>query len=601
MKWLKGLRSSFRKQMIFTAFLCLLIPVGGIMLFSSSLTINLIKGRVVHTASESLQVTQLHISNVMSNLIRITNNIQFDRDIGSILRYPPSQGSKAAIDMQKLVEEKINSFTSENTGIYVTILLSNDTYYTNYNYYDFHPLRFKDEPWFSNLQMADSFETYWLGVQPTYIQSERSRNPYVITVARTLRDISSKPYAYVIVSVNELQLRSIIEQYSDSQSIMLLSDQGVILSGMNHIGERYPHFKDWNQLGDVTILNIGEEKQIVVTKNLSFAGWKLVSLTPYKNVTSQVNTIFRSNFLLESVFVVLFLIIFVYLLRRFTKPVVRLVQIASNIEAGKLSIRSNIKGPDEFVKLGRSFDTMLDSIELMISQITHEQAMKRKAELAMLQAQINPHFLFNILNALRMRIMLKGDRENANIISSLSRLLRQTINHDLEFIVLNEEVHLVEDYMKLMRFTFKYPFQYEIKLSSESLLEPVPRFILQPIIENCLIHGLKQREGKITIHAWKMQEKFVLVIQDDGAGMTVMELEGLRNKLQLGFENGMARTETRKGMSGIGLVNVHERLKLVYGERFRMELESEPGKGTVVKLIIRKGEIESHVEGSARG
>jgi two-component system sensor histidine kinase YesM len=600
MKWLHGLRSSLRQQIMITSFLCLVIPVGAIMLISSFFTVNLIKERAVHTASESLQVTQAHISNIMGNLLRITNNIQLDVEMGSILRYPTPTGSKA-IEIQKKVEEKLDSFTSDHLGIYITILLPNDRYYSNYNYYDYNPLHFKDEAWFPSLQTKDSFETYWVGVQPTYIQSERDRNPYVITIARTLRDISLRPYAYVIVSVNELQLRSIIEQYSDSQTIMLLSDGGTILSGRDHKGEKYPQFSEWNQSGEVTVLQIGEEKQISVQKNLPFAGWKLISLTPYKNVTSQVYTLFKSNFLLEIGFVVLFVCILIYLLRQFMKPIVRLVQIASNIEAGNLSIRSNIKGADEFVKLGRSFDTMLDSIESMIQEITYEQTMKRRAELAMLQAQINPHFLFNILNAVRLRIMLRGDRENADIISSLSRLLRQTINHDLEFVTLKEEVHLVEDYMKLMSSTTKNLVHYEIELSSESLLEPVPRFILQPIIENALIHGLKQNEGKISIHAWKMQEKLVLVIQDDGIGMISSELEGLRNKLLSGFDSGTLRTEPRKGMSGIGLINVYERLKLVYRERFRMEVESEPGKGTVVKLVIQGGGSESYVEGSARG
>ncbi|MDQ8733923.1 histidine kinase [Paenibacillus sp. LHD-38] len=568
------------------------------MLNTSFFTVNLIEERAVHTASESLQVTEAHISNVMDNLIRITNNIQFDVEMGSILRSPVSEGFKA-FEMQKKVEEKLSSFTSDHFGIYITILLPNDRYYTDYSYYEYDPLRFKDEAWFSNLQMKDSSDTYWVGVQPTYIQSESNRYPYMITIARTLRDSSLKPYAYVIVSVHELQLRSIIEQYSDSQNIMLLSEDGTILSARDHIGEKYPQFGEWNQSGEVTVRKVGEEKQIGVMKNLPFAGWKLISLTPYKNVTTQVNTIFKSNFLLQIGFVILFLLILIYLLRQFTKPIVLLVKIATNIEAGNLSIRSNISGPDEFVKLGRSFDTMLDSIELMIKQITYEQELKRRAELAMLQAQINPHFLFNILNAVRMRIILRGDRDNANIISSLSRLLRQTINGDLEFITLKEEVDLVEDYMKLMLFTSKNPFQYEIELSSESLLESVPRFILQPIIENSLIHALKQSKGKISIHAWKMQEKLVIVIQDDGIGMTASELEILRNKLKSGVESGNVRAKTRNGMSGIGLINVYERLKLVYGQRFLMELESEPGKGTLVKLVIREGEDKRHVEGYA--
>lgn len=599
MKWLKGLKSSLRKQIIITSLLCLVIPVGGIILLSSFFTIHLIKGRVVQTASESLQVTEAHVTNIMDNMIRITNNIQFDVEMKSLLKNPKSEGSKL-IEMQKRVEEKLDPLISNSPGTYITILLPDSSYYSNYSFYEYDPIRFISEPWYPSPEQMDTFGTFWVGVHPTYMQSERGRNPYMVTVARALRDVSSEPYAYVIVSVNELQLRSIITKYSESQNIMLLSNEGKIISGLDRIGETYSQFEKLNQPVENTLLSIAGEEQILVKQNLPIAGWMLVSLTPYMKATSPIYALFQFNFLLEIGFVILFLFILIYLLRRFTKPIFRLVQVANSIEAGNLSVRSHIKGPDEFVKLGRSIDHMLDSIKSMVKQITYEQEMKRKAELAMLQAQINPHFLFNILNAIRLKIMLRGDREHASIIRSLTHLLRQTINNEHEFVSLQDEVGLVQDYMKLMCFTSKNLFQYEIELSSETLFEMVPRFILQPIIENALIHGLRQNEGMIRIQTWKEQEKLLICIQDDGGGMTPDELEVLRKKLQSGLRSSNVQEENRKGMYGIGLINVHERLNLVYGVHFRMDLESRLGKGTVVKLWIPGGGNHVNVESDSR-
>lgn len=599
MKWLQGLKSSLRKQIIITSLLCLVIPVGAIIVLSSLFTIHLIKGRVVQTASESLQVTGAHMTNIMDNMIRITNNIQFDVEMKSLLKNPKSEGSKL-IEMQKKVEEKLDPLVSNSPGTYITILLPGSSYYSNYSFYEYNPIRFKSELWYPSLEQMDTFDTLWVGVHPTYIQSEGGRNPYMVTVARALRDVSSEPYAYVIVSVNELQLRSIITKYSESQNIMLLSNEGKIISGLDRIGETYSQFEELNKSAENSLITFGGEEQILVKHNLPLAGWMLVSLTPYMKATSPIYALFQSNFLLEIGFVILFLFILIYLLRRFTKPIIRLVQVANSIEAGNLAVRSNIKGPDEFVKLGRSIDHMLDSIRSMVKQITYEQEMKRRAELAMLQAQINPHFLFNILNAIRLKIMLRGDREHASIIRSLTHLLRQTINNEHEFVHLQDEVGIVEDYMKLMCFTSKNLFQYEIDLSSETLHEMVPRFILQPIIENALIHGLKQNEGVIRIQAWKEKEKLLICIQDDGNGMTTNELEGLRKKLLFGFRSSYVQEENRKGMHGIGLINVYERLSLVYGGHFQMDLESQPGKGTVVKLFIPERGRNANVESDSR-
>ncbi|WP_284645839.1 histidine kinase [Paenibacillus silviterrae] len=598
MRWLAGFRSSLRKKIIITSLLCLVVPVGGILMISSSFAMDLIKERVENTASESLQVTEVHVTAVMNNLIRITNNIQFDPELNSLLRTPLPEGSQA-IGLQQKIEDKLKTLTSDSPGIYISIVFPQDHYYSNYSYYDYQPSRFKSEPWFPILNKMETFETYWVGVQPTYLESERERNPYLITIARTLRDFSLNPYAYVIVSVQEKQLRTVMTEYSESQRIMLLSGDGTLLSGIGSIGETFPRFQELSKAENNSVFTSDGAETIVVKRPLPIADWSIVSLTSYDKAASRVQAIFRSNFIMQIGLIAAFLVILIYFLRQFTKPILRLVQIASSIEAGNLSVRSHIQGPDEFVKLGRSFDHMLDSIETMVQQITYEQEQKRRAELAMLQAQIHPHFLFNILNAIRLKIMRNGDKDNASIISSLTRLLRHTIAQDHEYVTLQDEVGLVEDYMKLMRFTSRYPFEYEIQLSSETLLAMVPRFIIQPIIENALVHGLKQKQGTIRIHAWKEDTSLLVTIEDNGYGMDSEELDSLRRKLPSGYRGKKQALPQSEGMSGIGLVNVYERLHMVYGDAFEMKIDSLRMQGTQVKITIKGGERIDQVEGDA--
>jgi two-component system sensor histidine kinase YesM len=228
---------------------------------------------------------------------------------------------------------------------------------------------------------------------------------------------------------------------------------------------------------------------------------------------------------------------------------------------------------------------MIDRIEHMIEENLHEQELKRKAELAMLQAQINPHFLFNVLNSIRLKIMMKGDEENAELISSLSSVLRMTINRNNEFIMLHEEIEINEHYIRLLNSRHGDRVVLRIEAASDTLMLKVPRFMLQPLIENAYIHGLKSKPGVIIIASQKCADgRLQVEIQDSGIGMTVENLAALHAHLETKSNDNTE--ESRRGLlTGIGINNVFERLKLIYGNRFDYEIDSMPDRGT--RIVLR--------------
>lgn len=220
----------------------------------------------------------------------------------------------------------------------------------------------------------------------------------------------------------------------------------------------------------------------------------------------------------------------------------------------------------------------------------------------MLQAQIHPHFLFNALNSIRMKVLRHGDAESAGMIGSLSKLLRMTINSDAEEIGLHEELELLAHYVELMNLRQKEKVKLLPDIASEALLVKVPRFLLQPIVENALIHGFNQRTGTIRIRAEMQGRVLRLTVEDDGVGMDGDVVEALNRKLSRAMDDRGERSGTGApgigsgtSFSGMGLVNAVERMRLLRGEAFAIEVESRPGNGTVIRLSIAYERVGDHV------
>ncbi|WP_244226587.1 sensor histidine kinase [Paenibacillus protaetiae] len=342
-------------------------------------------------------------------------------------------------------------------------------------------------------------------------------------------------------------------------------------------------------------MKVKGKSYLVAEQTIPFNNWRLVSVQPYKEAIVNISAIFNKVFSFQIISFFVFMLLLVGLLRTFTNPLVRLGKVTAAVQRGNLDIRSGIRGRDEIGRLGFLFDQMLDRVRNMIAEVSETQARKRKAELRMLQAQINPHFLFNVLNSIRMKVMRGGDKDSAKMIGSLSKLLRMTISSDKDEIHFHEEIELITHYVELMNLRQKEEVRLQLDISSEAFLFKVPRLFLQPVVENALIHGLSQSRGTLTIRAAMKERGLELTVEDDGNGMDAGQLEKLRRSIRFHANQAIYLDEQRKGFSGIGLQNVVERMKIVYGEEFRMEVYSEAGQRTLVLMCIPFKEGNRHV------
>ena len=216
-------------------------------------------------------------------------------------------------------------------------------------------------------------------------------------------------------------------------------------------------------------------------------------------------------------------------------------------------------------------------LSYLMEQNVEEQRQKRKSELKALQAQINPHFLYNTLDSIIWMAEWGKTKEVVLMTSSLAKLLRQSISNQNELVRVEEEVEYTRSYLIIQKMRYKDKLEYEILVNPEIQSKKIPKLVLQPLVENAIYHGIKYKEGKgvVCIDGYKEGSSMVLKVQDDGIGMNEEQLKKIFEKRE---------TDTRR--NGVGVLNVHERIQLYYGKEYGLKFSSIEGFGTTVEIRI---------------
>jgi len=591
-KWRELAPKSIRHKLIIASIACILVPAFLTLFIYNSLTQEAVKQQAISNADDSLTLMNGSVTNRLKGMLTIMNYVQVNPDLRSYFKLVNS-GNEEGKPYQRFINEKrvldqLDSLTFVGEKSYVTVLLTNGSYYMNYPTGDYNPPDIMKKPWFGKLTELRGLESYWIGVEPTDFSYDKFDHPNQVTVARTLRLDSTGIYGYVVVTIMEDQIHHIFDNLSAGQKVVLLDETGTIVSGgePDSIGKPFPYAEATRDLRESSVVSIEGDKYLVAQQPIAFNGWKLVLMQPYKNSIVNISSIFNRVFIIQLISFFVFLVLLITLVRAFTKPLVRLGKVTTAVQRGNLLVRSGVRGNDEIGRLGFLFDQMLDRVKEMIAEVNDKEARKRRAELKMLQAQINPHFLFNVLNSIRMKVMKRGDPESAKMIGSLSMLLRMTISREEDEIFLHEEIDLVSHYVGLMNLRQKEEARLRLDIDPKAFLVKVPRFFLQPLVENALIHGLSQQPGTISISAAVGEHYLTLMVEDDGKGMDAAEVAGIYRKMEPGDSPSPGKEEPKGSFSGMGLHNVVERMRILFGETFDIKVRSGPGAGTIIEMHI---------------
>lgn len=308
------------------------------------------------------------------------------------------------------------------------------------------------------------------------------------------------------------------------------------------------------------------------TYNIGFP-WQIVSVIPYDEAFDVLEQV-RSVLIFMAVFIIVGAIIVSLLIsKRLTSPLKHLQKNMQALSSGQLDSFVEEVANDEIWELEQGYNEMVWRINELIEKNQDEQEKKREMEFIALQAQINPHFLYNTLDAIGWMAKLKGQEEIEQIVMALSRFFRLSLHKGAKRITVADELGITSSYILIEQLRNPGRFEVEYKVDDEVLGYLIPKIVLQPVVENAVKHGIAQvrRTGHILISGWLQQDDIYLRVEDNGAGFDATQGE---------FSSG------RLG-NGYGLKNVQERIQLEFGEDYGLYVESTIGEGTVTTLRLK--------------
>lgn len=325
----------------------------------------------------------------------------------------------------------------------------------------------------------------------------------------------------------------------------------------------------------------GDKETLTIRKTVDFVDWQLIGVTYIKDIYEGNSRIAQEVLTAVPLILVIIIMLSWYISGRITFPIKDLENKMHRVQEGDLETKFELDhGEKEVVELGKSFNTMVDKLKDLIEENKQEHEAKRVSELNALQAQINPHFLYNTLDSIMWMAESGQNDEVVEMVTALARLFRISISKGRNLITIREEIEHAKNYLFIQKIRYKDKFTFDVNVPDDLLDYLTPKLILQPIIENSIYHGIEYMvdEGAIEILAYVENNEMILEVKDNGLGMSQEVIDKLL------FDKDEV-IETHKG-SGVGVRNVDERIKIRYGDKFGISITSEIEEGTSVKIHL---------------
>ena len=446
----------------------------------------------------------------------------------------------------------------------------------------------EDEEWFVNaLNKTENIHFTLPHVQNMFEKGDNSYN-WVISMSRAVEITvgGSTEQAVLLIEMAYQGLEEVLDEVTlgNGGYIYLMDSKGDIiwhpkfeLIASGRVKENNLVAAGYDDGSREEVFN--GTRQTVVTKTVGYTGWKLVGVI--KGTGISLNMLKTRLFIVFVILLIIFIVILInsYISFRVTNPIRELEKSVKELEEGNLDADIYMGGSYEVQHLGKSVQDMKFRIKGLMQDIVNEHEEKRKSEFDSLQAQINPHFLYNTLDIIVWQIENEKQSEAVHTVTALARFFRLSLGKGKNIVTVKDEIDHVKNYLMIQHMRFKNKFDYEFDIAEDVLELPSLKLMLQPLVENAIYHGMEfmDGDGLIMVKAWREEDELYLSVADNGLGMTEDKVEMILT--------GKSSSGNGRG-SGIGVKNVNERIKLYFGEAYGLSIDSEPDEGTKVTIHL---------------
>lgn len=462
--------------------------------------------------------------------------------------------------------------------------------------YDSDFLTFIDD----NVRASDWYTKLMASENSKYI-TDPYKNRYnepVFLIARTFSSESAPDITNIFYfEIKTKSLSRYISNESENKDIFIINSNNIVVTSTRKeaIGQDAASI-DLLKETNTSVPPSDQKNGLTTDRSLIFysplqidnysSSWRIVSVLSTASFRHEMLTAILRWVLLSIGLIIISIVLILVFSYQFTYRIQLLIRNMSEIKDGNFSISVDMGANDEIGEIIRNFAQMVERTNKLISEVylvqmekQNLQLEKNMAEIHALESQSNPHFVFNTLEAIRMNLLIKGDRETAKVVEEYAILVRESINWQEDIIPLSKEIEFTKHFLNIEKFRYYDKVDYSFDIDESLLGCLVPKFSIQPVVQNAIDHGLEPKpdSGTVTVTARQEENALLIIVWDDGVGITEDELAGLEQAVY---------SEKPPEKSRIGLRNVHRRILLSCGPEYGITIQSKLGCGTAVTMKL---------------
>ncbi|MCL9660920.1 sensor histidine kinase [Paenibacillus hunanensis] len=484
-------------------------------------------------------------------------------------------------------------YFSRDDLVGIHIIGENGKIYDYGNYTTVADPNYASSDWYKQIS-ASTGKMIWLGVFSHSLIDKMEDSP-VFAFGRPIFDLNEQHQIGIVLF--EAKADTVVDAVGNlklgpNSQVSIVNGAGhpiAISLEPNPRPARLPeHLKLPDVPGEVAVQQDGST--LVAASKLDKIDWTIVSTTPSQDLNVELTQTKRYLLIVVTILIIVSALIALIVSRTISSPLARLVRQMKQVENGNFRGMVNVTSYEEINGLVASFNHMVRRVEELIERVKLSSVSEKNAELHALQSQVNPHFLYNTLDMIYWMLDEKGNDRLGEVVLSLSQMFRYSSHWEGKAeVMLREEVEQIRHYLTIIQMRLEDRLTVEIRIDERWMDLIVPKMLLQPVIENAVKHGLEANRGQglLVVEAVPDEQYLNIHVSDNGAGMTAETLYNLHRSLLVPENEPQDEAAVAaRGRQGIGMQNVHQRLKYMFGDEYGIGIESKPGEGTRVTLRL---------------